>query len=182
MVHKQAGIGAAALGFLLSITQYSQGYVTARLVSEDWSWFPQLESTAETLVLYTHLTDGLIFVLGVVGVFLLGYWLGERLHLGREYRPYVTWVAGGGVAGYLLPLVLALGVLVVTGLLEGADPFAFVPRVSGLDAVVIAGRFVAIPIQFAIAGFAGAAFARLAGEADDGERAGTEPISSGPSE
>ena len=166
MVLKKASVGAALLGFLVAVVQFSQGLVTDRLVSGDWPWFPHLETTAQTLVLYTYVTDGVAFALGLGGVFVLGYWIGSGLDLRTHCTQFVTRVAGFGLLGYLLPPTLAaLYVLGMTPFADGTPFLEFLRGLTVLEVTLVLGRIASIPIQFAIAGFAGAAFAQIrAGE------------------
>lgn len=157
MSRRKSGVGAAIIGFVLSVVHLLPGYVTQQLVAGNLGWFPRLDTPGETLVLYHHTVDATAFVLGFGAVFALGYWLGTDLDLRRRYRQFVLAVGVGGLIGYLLPILLAILFLLVTagGTIAGG--------IGLLDTVLLAGRILGVPIQFAVVGFSGAALAHLTG-------------------
>ncbi|MFC4438738.1 MULTISPECIES: hypothetical protein [Natrialbaceae] len=157
MSRRKSAVGAALLGFALSVVHLSPGYVTQQLVAGEWGRFPQLDTPGETLVLYHYTVDATAFVLGFGAVFALGYWIGTDLDLRRRYRQFALAVGFGGLIGYLIPMCFALLYLLITA--DGAT----VEGIRPLDVILFAGRALGVPIQFAVAGFAGAAFAHLTG-------------------
>lgn len=154
MVLGRTGIGAALLGALLSVVHLSPGYVNRRLLDGDWSWLPQLDTMSRTVLLYSYVTRGVAFVLGVGVVFALGYWAGTRSDLRENYQGLVLGLGLGGILGY----VVALGAFV---LVPANDPI--LADDGFLTGVLLLGRGIGAAVQFAVVGFAGAAFATLVG-------------------
>lgn len=170
MVLTKSGLGAALLGGLLAVLHLAPGYVTARLIAGDGVALPWPATTAELIVL----SQGLLNVSGVVGgigaVFLLGYWAGGRLEVRQHSRQFLLVVGLGGLGGY----VAVNGLLFVYALLGGTQILQ--SEQSVVTAVVIAGRAVGVLLQFAVCGFAGAAFATLGADARRSDAAPSRPL------
>lgn len=136
-------------------------FVGDRLLAGTTGWLPQFETVGQTVVVYSYLVRGLAFGVGILAVFVLGYWVGNRLDLQAEYKRFVVAVGAGGLIGHLIAGIA--GFVVLSGEVgsPSVDPFG----------ILVTGMMLGIPIgvgiQFAVVAFAGAAFAQIADESAD---------------
>ena len=151
---RESGVGAALLGATLAIVRVSPEYVARGILRESWAWLPRLGTAGRTVILYTHLVRAIGFVLGVAAVFALGYRAGTRFDLRARYRRFVAILAIGGSVGYGVGLLAVVAPGLVSGEIAVRDG-------PSLVTLVVAGRVLAVSIQFGVIGFAGAAFASL---------------------
>ena len=167
---RESGVGAALVGATLAIVRVAPEYLARGILHESWAWLPRLGTAGRTVILYTHVIRAISFVLGVVAVFALGYWAGTRFDLRARYRRFVATLAIGGSVGYVGGLLALVAPGVVSGELAVRDG-------PSLVTIVVVGRVLAVSIQFAVIGFAGAAFASL-GECGTADRHAVEPTES----
>lgn len=120
-----------------------------RFVNE--GWLPVLETTGQTMTIYLYLSQALLFVLAFIGVAGLGYWIGTRLDVSREYGTVFGSFALGGSIGYLCGMILV-------GAFFGTFSSEMGPLL-GLSLVLM--LTVVKAIQFALVGLAGAALAQF---------------------
>ncbi|ELY93497.1 hypothetical protein C483_06018 [Natrialba hulunbeirensis JCM 10989] len=166
-----AAIGAALIGLVVSLLQLSPGYAAMQLSDGHWQWFPRLGSTAETMVLYHGVVDVTAFLLGIGGLFGLGYRFGVPLESSTQFGRFAVAVGLGALVGALVPVVAAFGVTFLAG---GSSIFATVGQLFAVDfpsALLAIGRPLGFGIQSALIGCAGAALATVANRGNDAMRA-----------
>ena len=172
MVLTKSGLGAALLGGVLALLHLSPGYVTARLIAGDGASVPWLGTTAEVILLSQGLLNAAAFIAGFGALFVLGYWAGLRLELQQHYRQFLLTVGLGGLIGYVTPILL----LAVYALIVGGGPLQGEQIGAGATAMLVVGRAVSVAIQFAVVGFAGAAFAGLTTKTRRSDTTTSQPI------
>lgn len=168
MVLRTTGLGAGLLGFVLALVHLTPGYVNDRLLGDASGWLPQLDSMGQTVLLYSYTARGVAFVVGIVGVLALGYRVGTRLDLRADYGRFSLVLGVGGAVGYVVATAAFVSVLADGPVLGDA---------TLLTAALWLGRIAGVVLQFAIVGFAGAAFATLvrgSGAHGDPSRAGED--------
>lgn len=122
------------------------------------AWLPQLETIGWTVTAYSLASRAVAFALAVVGIALLGYWVGSRTDVRRDYRPLAGALLLGGGIGHLVGLwvvpVVALGTGVPASSASGV--------VLGAAGVLVIG--LANGLKYALIGVAGAALAEFGAE------------------
>ena len=161
MALRESAAGATLLGALLFVVQFASEAVGELFTDGGVGWLPQLSTVGTTVTVYLYLLRGLGFVLSIAAVFVLGYWAGSRLDLKTDYRRFVLALGAGGALGYL---VAGVAGIVAT---EGATGVTTLDLFSLVTLLVGIGIPLGVGIQFAVVGFAGAAFAHVAGETDN---------------
>ena len=160
MVLRKSGVVAALLGGLLAVLHLSPGYVTARFIAGGGRSALWPGSTGELIVLFQGLLHVVGAVVGIAAIFVVGYWAGGRLALRDHYDRVLLTFGLGGLVGYLSVIVL----LAIYAVSIGAGPLR--SDMLGVTSVLVAGRAIVVTIQFAVVGFAGAAFAGLTSDTD----------------
>ena len=160
MVLTKSGVFAALLGGVLAVLHVSPGYLTARFIAGGQTAARWPGSTAELIVLSQGLIHTIGAVVGIAGVFVVGYWAGRRIALQDQYETVLLTFGLGGLIGYVTP-VLLLAIYAVS-----VDSGALQSGMLGAAAVLFGSRAIVVTVQFAIVGFAGAAFAGLTADAD----------------
>lgn len=158
MVPRETGIGAALLGGGIALLHLAPAYLTRYLLGGGVGWLPRLETTQVTLVGYNMVLNALGVVVGIAGVFALGYWAGGQSRLGDEYRRLTTIVGLGGALGFLVTMAVSL-LLAVDVPVVGDD--------VGMTLAWVLGSTARVGLQFGLIGLAGAAFASFAGDGTD---------------
>lgn len=155
MVSRITGPGAALVGAVLGLVHLAPGYLVGRLLGGSVGGLPQLSTTPQTITAYTSLLDAVGVAVGIGGVFVLGYWAGTRFDQPTAYRRFAALVGIAGSVGYLATMGIVLIFVVREPLV--ADHV-------GLTIANVLGTTLRVGVQFAIVGFAGAAFAYFDGE------------------
>jgi len=151
MVLKKMSAGMASLGFVLAAIDNSYVYVIPRITDGSWNILSPNEGPTLTLLVYQHLSNAASFGVGVVAVSTVGYIVGKQIELKDTYKPFIAVVSGSAVFGYLaqiLLLALLTDISIAGGYLE-------------LDLTAALASVLVVPVQFGIAGFAGAAYAHI---------------------
>lgn len=160
---RNAGMGATLVGIVLALVDLSPAYVNQQLVGDGGNWLPRFERTSRTILFYNYASRGVSFVVAVGAVLALGYLAGSRLDLQADYRRLVLALGLGGLLGYLLAQVVVVWLL---------SDGAVLGDTAILTGALFLARPIAVALEFAVVGFAGAAFAALVGESGtDGDRA-----------
>lgn len=158
MVPRRAGIGAALLGAGIALLHLAPAYLSRYVLGGGVSWLPRLETTQVTLVGYNMVLNALGVLVGIVAVGVLGYWAETRIDLVAEYRGLLAVFGVGGSLGFLVTMAGSL-LLAVDAPVVGDD--------VGLTLGWVLGTTVRVGLQFALVGFAGAAFAYVSGAVPD---------------
>ncbi|ADD04804.1 uncharacterized protein Nmag_1222 [Natrialba magadii ATCC 43099] len=172
-----AAIGAALIGLVVSLLQLSPGYAAMQLGNGHWQWFPRLGSTAETMVLYHGVVDASAFLLGIGGLFVLGYRFGVPLESSRQFGRFAVAVGLGALIGALVPVVVVFGTTLFVG---DSSVFATVGQLFTVDfpsTLLAVGRPLGFGIQSALIACAGAALATVANRG--GDNRGDEAVQTG---
>lgn len=157
MVLRESAVAAVLVGAALAAVDYAPSYLPRWVLDNPVGWLPRFATDAQTITFYIYVSRGTAFVLGIGCVFALGYWAGSRFDFRAQFRSFVLAVGLGGLVGYgIATLVYALAVVFVLENVRFSGPAAF-------DGALGASRTVAVAVQFAVVGFAGAAFADVAG-------------------
>lgn len=157
---RSTGIGAALTGFLLALVHFSPSFVSQRIIDEESNWLPQLESVGQTIVAYQYVSRGVAFLLAVGVILALGYRAGSRLALRDDYRRFLLTIGLGGLLGY------AVGLAPVMVL---ASEGSWLMDNTAVTVTYLLTRSIGVALEFAVVGFAGAAFATfISGAGPDG--------------
>lgn len=159
MVPRETGPGAALLGAGIAVLHVTPAYLSTYLFGGAVAWLPRLETTQVTLVGYNMVLNAIGVVVGIVGVFALGYWAGTKSELTAEYRRLLASFGLGGALGFLSTMAVALTLSI---------DLPVVGESVGLTLGWILGSTLRVGLQFAAIGFAGAALVHVTGESLDG--------------
>ncbi|ELZ01307.1 hypothetical protein C482_07431 [Natrialba chahannaoensis JCM 10990] len=169
-----AAAGAALVGFVSSLLELSPGYAAMQLGNGHWQWFPSLGSTAETIMLYHGVVDVSVFLLGIGGLFALGYRFGVPLESSTQFGRFGVAVGLGALVGALVPVIVAFGATLFVG---GSSILATVGQLYTVDfpsTLLAVGRPFGFGIQSALIGCAGAALGTLSDRGGEAMRTGSE--------
>ena len=149
---------SSAIGVLSAVIQAAPDLLMSRfgdvlIQHGPPGWLPTFDTVGQTVLLYSHgatITGSLLLIVLVVG---FGYYVGQRLDLGKEYRRLSKAVA----AGTTVPLVAAWATGVGAAVIGVLSGFSVV-----LITVLVLRLFVAVSLPVVIGVFADAALAHFA--------------------
>lgn len=149
---KRIGLLAGVVGLLGALAQYVPLIVVDRLVESGFDGIvPTVGTAGQTVATYSYLIDiagPLVTLVLAVG---LGYAVGQRVAMDREYRRVTGAIALGSAAG-----VIVTGIPVLAGNVSPVTGFTVFVSLAALGSMLVS---IALPVT--IGALAGAAIAQF---------------------
>lgn len=154
MNSNRVGVAAAGIGVFALGVRYGLSVAVERWVAGGFGGLvPAIGSPGQTAVVYTQLA-GIVAPLSTVALAVgLGYYVGGRIELAREYRRLVGAVGAGSTAGVTLA---ATASVLAGGSSAASDGIALL-----LLAVTFASALVSTALPITVGALAGAALAHF---------------------